>query len=283
MKFAPMKELLDIAEKKNIAYGGYAVFSYQTATAIVRAGCELNIPVIYISGLDGIDLMGGFEESVKTVSFACKDTTVPIALHLDHSRTFEDCCRAINAGFSSVMIDGSALPFEENITLTRKVVEFAHPLGITVEGELGRLVGEEGQLAVKGPEAAQTDPEEARIFVQETGIDCLAISIGTQHGVYTAAPNLNIERLKKIHELVKIPLVLHGGSGTPENQVQAAIQNGIRKVNVATDLVMTLVNSYEKQKQKPGFKYNTSIFDISREEITSLVKERMKSFSFMAK
>jgi ketose-bisphosphate aldolase len=282
MKFAPMKALLDLAEKKNIAYGAYVVVSYQSAAAIIEAGCELNIPVIYIAGTDCIELMGGFEATVETVKYACKSATVPVALHLDHSRSFEDCCRAINAGFSSVMMDGSALPFEENIAVTKKVVEYAHPLEITVEGELGRLVGEEGRLIVEGSEGAQTDPEQAKVFVEATGIDCLAVSIGTQHGVYVAAPKLNIERLKKIHEVINVPLVLHGGSGTPESQVQDAIKNGIRKVNVATDIMISIAESYEKQKRKPGFKYNTAMFDVAKNDAKTLVMERMKSFSFMS-
>ena len=213
MKFAPMKELLDLAEEKGIAYGAFVTVSYDSALAAIEAGSELNVPVIFITGTDCCDLMGGFEGTVETVKRAAANTLVPIALHLDHCRTYEECVAAINAGYSSVMIDGSSLPFEENIAITRKVVEYAHPLGITVEGELGKLVGEEGDLIVKGPEAAQTDPEEARIFVEKTGVDCLAVSIGTQHGAYVAAPHLNIPRLQAIRKVVNVPLVLHGGSG----------------------------------------------------------------------
>ena len=237
MKFAPMKELLQLAEEKGIAYGAFVTVSYDSALAAIEAGSELNVPVIFITGTDCCDLMGGFEGTVETVKRAAANTLVPIALHLDHCRTYEECVAAINAGYSSVMIDGSSLPFEENIALTRKVVEYAHPLGITVEGELGKLVGEEGDLVVKGPEAAQTDPEEARIFVEKTGVDCLAVSIGTQHGAYVAAPHLNIPRLQAIHKVVNVPLVLHGGSGTPVDQVQESIRNGIRKINVATDVI----------------------------------------------
>lgn len=276
-----MKPLLELARQKNIAYGAYIAISYDTARAAIEAGNELNIPVIFITGRDCCDLMGGYKGTVETVKRAAFDATVPITMHLDHSRTFEDCCEAINAGYTSVMIDGSALPFEENIALTKKVVEFAHPLGVTVEGELGRLVGEEGSLIVKGPEGAQTDPEEAKEFVERTGIDCLAVSIGTQHGQYVAAANLNIDRLKKINELVDVPLVLHGGSGTPIDQVQAAIRNGIAKINVATDVMIALVDSYEEQKKLPDFKYNTLMFERSKDAAKAVVLDRMKSFSFM--
>ena len=228
MRFAPMKEILELAEERKIAYGAFVTVSYETALAAIEAGSELDCPVIFITGTDCCDLMGGFEGTVETVKRAAANATVPIALHLDHCRTYEECVQAIQAGYSSVMIDGSSLPFEENIALTKKVVDYAHTLGITVEGELGKLVGEEGDLIVKGPEAAQTDPQEAKEFVERTGVDCLAVSIGTQHGHYVAAPHLNIERLKAIKEVVDVPLVLHGGSGTPLDQVQEAIRCGIR-------------------------------------------------------
>ena len=248
MKFAPMKEILKLAEEQQVAYGAYVTVSYETALAAIEAGNELNCPVIFITGTDCCDLMGGFEGTVETVKRAAANAQIPIALHLDHCRTYEECVAAIQAGYSSVMIDGSSLPFEENVALTKKVVDYAHTLGITVEGELGKLVGEEGDLIVKGPEAAQTDPEEAREFVERTGVDCLAVSIGTQHGHYIAAPHLNIERLKAIKEAVDVPLVLHGGSGTPIDQVQEAIRNGIRKINVATDVLTAVADSFEELK-----------------------------------
>ncbi|MFV0411870.1 MAG: ketose-bisphosphate aldolase [Oscillospiraceae bacterium] len=281
MKFAPMKELLQLAEEKKIAYGAYVTVSYDSALAAIEAGSELNVPVIFITGTDCCDLMGGFAGTVETVRRAAANTLVPIALHLDHCRTYEECVQAINAGYSSVMIDGSSLPFEENIALTRKVVEYAHPLGITVEGELGKLVGEEGNLVVKGPEGAQTDPEEARVFVEKTGVDCLAVSIGTQHGAYTAAPKLNIERLKAIKKLVDLPIVLHGGSGTPINQVHESIRNGIRKINVATDVLTAMIDKYNEVTRVPGFKYNTAVYPQVKDAMKELIKDRMNKFRFL--
>ena len=188
MNFVPMKEILKLAEEKNVGYGGYVFWSYEVARAAAEAASERNVPLILMCGQGEIDMMGGFEGTARTAAAACKNASVPVALHLDHSLSFEACNAAINAGFSSVMIDRSALPFEENIRETKKVVERAHAAGVTVEGELGRLAGEEGDIAVKGPEAAQTDPEEAREFVARTGIDCLAVSIGTQHGQYRFEP-----------------------------------------------------------------------------------------------
>lgn len=282
MKFAPMKEILKLAEERGIAYGAYVCVSYETALAAIEAGNELNCPVIFITGTDCCDLTGGMEGMVETVKRAMKaaNAKVPVALHADHFKTYEDCVAAIQAGYSSVMIDGSALPFEENIALTKKVVDYAHTVGITVEGELGRLVGEEGDLIVKGPDAAQTDPHEAKEFVERTGVDCLAVSIGTQHGKYIAAPHLNISRLKEINDLVDVPLVLHGGSGTPLDQVQEAIQNGIRKINVATDVLVAVADSFGKLKEQPDFKYNTAMFINSKNAAKEFIAKKMKDFRF---
>lgn len=278
MRFAPMKPLLELAEERGVAYGAYVTVSYEMARAAIEAGSELNVPVIFITGTDCVELMGGFDEAVATVKMAAKDSLVPVALHADHFKTYEDVVKAVNAGYSSVMIDGSGLPYEENVALTKKVVDFAHPLGITVEGELGRLVGEEGDLIVLGPEAAQTDPDQAADFVARTGIDCLAVSIGTQHGHYIAAPNLNIKRLAEIDSKVDVPLVLHGGSGTPIDQVQEAIRHGIRKINVATDVLVSVADSFEAMKKQEGFKYNTTMFIHSRECAKEFIKEKMKQF-----
>ncbi len=238
--FVPMKEALKIADERGIALGAFEFWSFEVARAVVEAAQELDVPVILQCGMLEIGRMGGMEETVQTAYMASKDAAVPVVLHLDHATTYEDCNRAINAGFSSVMIDASALPYEENVALTRKVARRAHPFGVTVEGELGRLVGEEGDIIVKGPEAAQTDPEEARKFVLETQVDALAVSIGTAHGQYTFEPKLNIERLRNIRKAVDRPIVLHGGSGTPMEQVQEAIRQGIRKVNICTDIQVAM-------------------------------------------
>ena len=282
MKFVPMKELLLLARKKGIAYGAFEFWSVETARAAIEAGSELGLPVILQCGQTEIDMMGGFQATADTVKIAAADTKVPIALHLDHSLSYEACNAAIEAGFSSVMIDMSARPCKENIKETLRVVERAHPAGVTVEAELGRLVGEEGAILVKGPEAAQTDPDEAKRFVVETGVDCLAVSIGTQHGQYRFKPNLNIERLKKIETEVSVPLVLHGGSGTPMNQVQEAIRNGINKVNICTDIVVAMGEQYTKTQAVAGFKYTTAnLFNPAGEAAKRVIAEKMRAFALM--
>lgn len=280
--FVPMAKALQIADERGIALGAFEFWSYDVARAIVTAAEELDVPVILQCGQLEIDRMGGVENTVKTAYMASKDTTVPVVLHLDHATTFELCNECINKGFSSVMIDASALPFEENVELTRKVARRARPFGISVEGELGRLVGEEGNIVVKGPEAAQTDPDEALEYVQRTGIDALAVSIGTAHGQYTFEPKLNIERLDRIKEKVNLPIVLHGGSGTPLAQVQESIRHGIRKVNICTDIQIAMGKAYTTVQQSEGFKYSAkNLWEPAELAAKECVKEKIAAFALI--
>jgi fructose-bisphosphate aldolase class II len=281
--FVPMTEALKIADARGIALGAFEFWSYEVARAIIEAAEELDVPVILQCGSTEINRMGGMRGAVETAYMASKDTTVPVVLHLDHAVTFEYCNEAINAGFSSVMIDASALPFEENVEVTRKVARRAKPFGVSVEGELGRLVGEEGDIIVKGPEAAQTDPDEALRYVAETGVDCLAVSIGTAHGQYTFEPKLNIPRLKQIREKLNMPIVLHGGSGTPLEQVQEAIRNGIRKVNICTDIQIAMGKAYTEVQSKPGFKYTAeNLWGPGQAAAKELVKSKIAAFALMS-
>lgn len=173
---------------------------------------------------------------------------VPVALHLDHTDDLEWVRRAIDLGFTSVMVDGSSLPFEENVALTRAAVELAHPHGVSVEGELGHVGGMD--LEAQGcAESVLTEPGEVRRFVQETGVDALAVSIGTAHGVYRSLPNLAIDRLAELEAASPVPLVLHGGSGTPEPQLQAAVRHGICKVNYYADCRIAMAQGLRRTAQ----------------------------------
>lgn len=177
------------------------------------------------------------------------------------------------------MIDASQMSFEENINITKKVVAAAKPFGVTVEAELGRLAGNEENLNISEEEAAQTDPEEAKQFVKETGIDALAVAIGTAHGFYKSTPRINIERLKNISKKVDIPLVLHGGSGTPEEMVKEAIRNGITKVNICTEFLAAFGKAYINTQSIPGFKYSVpSLFAPSKASGKELAAEKIKLF-----
>jgi len=209
---------------------------------------------------------------MKLAEAAEKDSNLPIAIHLDHGDSFELCKQVIDDGFTSVMIDGSHLQFEENIALTKKVVDFAHGKKVSVEAELGKLIGEQfdaGEGGAVSANAIYTDPEQAKEFVERSGCDSLAVAIGTSHGAYKfkAEPKLDLERLQRIRKLVKIPLVLHGASsvlpeyvavcnsfgasiqgskGVPEDQIQQAVKIGVQKVNIDTDLRIAMTAAVRK-------------------------------------
>ena len=184
------------------------------------------------------------EAIVYLTKKALADSDVPIGLHLDHGKSYEDVKACVNAGFTSIMIDASHLPFEENIANTKKVVELAKQYGATVEAELGLVGGSEDGSCDHGIRC--TDPDDAKVFAKETGIDALAVAIGNAHGNYPVAPTLEFDVLEKIHENVDIPLVLHGGSGITDKDFQKAISLGIRKVNIATASFNSLTKKVEE-------------------------------------
>ena len=280
-RLTPMHELLQYAEDRNIAIGAFEFWSFEVARAALAAAEDLSLPLILQCGTMEIARMGGLEGTVETLLRAAKGTKAPVALHLDHA-TSEDYCRAaVDAGFSSVMFDGSALPYAQNTASTRRICEYAHRAGVSCEGELGRLRGEEG--AISNPESAQTDPHEALRFYAETGVDALAPSIGTAHGVYTFEPHLNIPRLRQIHALLpKVPLVLHGGSGTPMNQVQETIRNGIRKVNICTEIQIAMGRAYIEAQSIPGFKYNCdALWGAGEAAAKALIAAKLRACALM--
>jgi len=251
-----------------------------SAQAIVEAAAEQNMPVILQTGKMECKFAGGAKHLARIAKMVADDYDIPVALHADHIEDFDFICECIDAGFTSVMIDASAKPYEENVALTQRVVEVAKKAGVTVESELGRLLGNEGNIAVGEEEAAQTDPDQARQFVEETGIDALAVAIGTVHGFYNFEPKINIERLKKIAEKVSVPLVLHGGSGTPDDKVQEAIRNGICKINICTELLAAFGKQYIATQGQPGYKYSIpGLFGPSKEAGKALAASKIKLFS----
>jgi fructose-bisphosphate aldolase class II len=219
--------------------GAYALPAFDCVEDVmVRAVLEtlesLRTPAI-IMCLVGPDMEGNGGEYIPRFVRAVADChDIPVVLQLDHSRDLDEIRCAVDSGFSSVMYDGSALPFEENMRLTRKAVEIASPHGVTVEGELG-YVGGANLAETEHTENVLTEADEVVEFVKQTGVDALAVSIGTAHGVYKAQPRLNIERLRELNEVSAVPLVLHGGSGTPDEQIREAVASGISKVNIYAD------------------------------------------------
>jgi tagatose 1,6-diphosphate aldolase GatY/KbaY len=229
------KEMLLKAQKEGYAVPAFNVHNLETIQVIVEAAAELRSPVI-LAGTPGTFQYGGRDYIQAIAETAAKRYDVPIALHLDHHETLEDIQASVELGTKSVMIDASHHPFEENIKTVKEVVEYAHQHGATVEAELGRLGGQEDDLVVDEADSFYTDPAAAKEFVDRTGIDSLAVAIGTAHGLYKSEPKLDFERLAQIKETVDVPLVLHGASGISVEDVRKAIELGCCKVNIATEL-----------------------------------------------
>jgi len=279
MPLVTMKEILDKARKEKYAVGAFEFWSLDSAQAVVEAAEEIGCPAILQAGFMECDYAGGVKNLFKLGKMVAEDASVPVAIHLDHAEEYDLIMEALDTGFTAVMIDASAKSFEENVILTKKVADAARPYGASVEAELGKLAGNEGNINVAEEDAAQTNPDEAERFVELTGIDALAIAIGTAHGFYTFTPKLNIERLKKIAEKVNIPLVLHGGSGTPDDMVAEAVENGIAKVNVCTEFVAAFGKQYTITQNQDGFKYNIpGLFGPSKQAGKDVVKAKMKLF-----
>lgn len=243
MALVKMKDLLKRAEEKNIGCGAFSVGNMEMVKGAIRAAEELNTPIILqIAEVrlknSPLHLMG------PMMVQAAKEAKVDVAVHLDHGLTFETVDKALELGFTSVMLDASTLPFEENIARVKAVVEKARKYGATVEAELGLVGGSEDGSCDHGIRC--TDPDDAVVYARETGIDALAVAIGNAHGNYPVAPTLAFDVLEKIHEKVDIPLVLHGGSGITDKDFQRAISLGIRKVNIATASFNSLTAHVEK-------------------------------------
>ena len=229
-----LKEILEIVEERGCAVGMFNATGFDSLQAVIRAAEELNEPVIIAHAevhnvYNDISLVG------PAMVAMAKEAKVPVCVHLDHGTSLEMIWRALRLGFTSVMIDASALPYEENLALTKRVTEAAHAMGVSVEAELGRLVTDESGESSEGvtlpPEAYYTDPEEARAFCEETGVDALAIAFGTAHGFYKSQPKLDYTVIERVRAATGLPLVMHGGSGVSEEGFMSSIKAGIRKIN----------------------------------------------------
>ena len=257
MALVKMKDLLRRAEEKNIGCGAFSVGNMEMVRGAIRAAEELDTPIILqIAEVrlknSPLHLMG------PMMVQAAKEAKVDVAVHLDHGLTFETVDKALELGFTSVMLDASTLPFEENIARVKAVVEKARKYGATVESELGLVGGSEDGSCDHGIRC--TDPDDAVVYARETGIDALAVAIGNAHGNYPVAPTLAFDVLEKIHEKVDIPLVLHGGSVITDKDFQKAISLGIRKVNIATASFNSLTAHVEKYMESTD-KHN--FFDLN--------------------
>ena len=235
MVFVTNNELLSKAEKEGYAVGAFNTNNLEITLAIVEAASQERSPVILAVSPSAMEYAGvAYLSAIAKV--ASESVDVPVSLHLDHGTSMEHVEAALDHGFSSVMIDGSKLPFEENLGLTRKVVELADAKGASTEGELGRLVGVEDTVSVSEREASMTDPYQAAEFVERTGVDALAVAIGNAHGWYKGRPDLDFDRLRVIKSKVSTFLVLHGASGIPDDMIREAGSIGVDKINIDTEV-----------------------------------------------
>lgn len=245
MPIVNTKDMLLKAQKEGYAVPAFNIHNLETIQVVVECANELKSPVI-VAGTPGTFEYGGRDYIQAILEVASNKYDIPIALHLDHHEKFEDIEKSINLGTKSIMIDASHEDFDENVKITKKVVNLAHLNNATVEAELGKLGGVEDDKNVDLKDALYTNPIQAKDFVDKTGIDSLAIAIGTAHGWYKERPVLDLERLVEIRELVDIPLVLHGASDVEYDLVQETIKRGICKVNIASELKNAFANGIKE-------------------------------------
>ena len=282
MALVTTKQLLLDAQKGGYAVGAFNVENMEMVQAVVAAAEELRSPVIMQTTPSTVKYanLNYFYENVKV---AAQESSVPVVIHLDHGNSFELAMQAYRTGYTSIMIDGSHEGIEDNIALTSAVVKACHPGEVPIEAELGKVGGKEDDLD-GGEGDPYTNPQEAAEFVERTGIDSLAVAIGTAHGVYKGVPKLDFSRLSEIRKAVSIPLVLHGTSGVPDEDVAECIKRGICKVNYATDLRIAFTKGINQVlKENPDTidpkKYNAK----GREEVRKYVMHKMKICQSIAK
>ena len=299
------KDLMVPARRNGYGIGAFNVNNLEAVLAVAEAATEEKSPAI-VAVTPGAIKYGGLPYLSRIVRTAAELASVPVALHLDHGEDFETASKCVGAGFTSVMIDGSSLKFEDNTALTKRVVEMAHPKGVSVEAELGRLAGVE-ESTVEEKDAILTDPAVAKEFVDRTGVDTLAVAIGTSHGAYKfkAEPKLDFERLKLITKQVSIPLVLHGASsvpswiiekaskygaelggakGIPEEHIQKAISIGIAKINIDTDLRLAFTAAVREVLANSPKEFDPrKILGPAKEAMKQVIKGKMRLFGSSGK
>jgi fructose-bisphosphate aldolase class II len=278
MALVTVKTLLEAADKGGYGVGAFNCNNMEIVQAIVEAAEKEQAPVI-IQASQGAIQYAGLDYVVALCNAAAKNASVPIALHLDHGTDMVQVIRCIAGGFTSVMYDGSSKPFEENVAMTKKVIEIARAAGVSTEAELGKLGGIEEHINVSVRDAMLTDPEEARLFVEQTGVDSLAIAIGTAHGPYKLPPKLDFDRLRKVKSLVSVPIVLHGSSGVPAEDLRTAISLGVRKINIDTNIREAFCNTLRDEIAKqPGEIDPRKLLKPARQAMVEVVREKIRIF-----
>ncbi|WP_077619934.1 class II fructose-bisphosphate aldolase [Bacillus sinesaloumensis] len=284
MPLVSMKEMLEKAKAEGYAVGQFNLNNLEFTQAILQAAQEENSPVILGVSEGAGRYMGGFKVVVAMVKAIMEESniTVPVAIHLDHGSSFENCAKAIHAGFTSVMIDASHHPFEENIEITSKVVELAHFHGVSVEAELGTVGGQEDDVIAEG--VIYADVNECVELVNRTGIDCLAPALGSVHGPYKGEPNLGFKEMEEIGQKTGLPLVLHGGTGIPTKDIQKSISLGTAKINVNTENQIASAKAVRETLAVKTEEYDPRKYlGPARDAIRETVKGKMREFGSSGK
>lgn len=278
MPLVTLRQLLDAAEAGGYAVGAFNANNMEIVQAIVETAEELESPVI-IQASQGAIKYAGLDMITAMVHAVAGQAKVPVALHLDHGTDFNTVIACIRRGFTSVMFDGSRYDKEENIARTREIVKIAHAAGVSVEGEIGKIGGVEDDIVVDEREALLTPVEDAIEFYRATGVDALAMAFGTAHGHYKLPPKLAFDRIEAVHRETGAYLVMHGGSGVPDEDVKKAIQLGVRKINVDTELREAFVGALRQALQeKPGEIDPRKLLGPAKEAVKAKLREKMTLF-----
>ncbi|EHC6301097.1 ketose-bisphosphate aldolase [Listeria monocytogenes] len=270
-----MKDLLPVGKEHQFAVPAFNICSFDMLKAIMEEVEANNAPVILEIHPDEIEYLG--DNFVATVREYAHRSKVPVVIHMDHGGTIKDVMRAIRNGYTSVMIDASRASYEENVALTKQVVELAHKVGVSVEAELG-TIGNNGSAEGGADTIIYTDPDQAEDFVQRTGIDTLAVAIGTAHGLYPKdkKPELNMPLLKELNKRLDIPFVLHGGSGNPDKEVNESIQYGVRKVNLSSDLKSVFFEEVRRVLvDNPAMYEPNQVYPSANEKVKEVVRHKL--------
>ncbi|MFV0548404.1 MAG: ketose-bisphosphate aldolase [Limnobaculum xujianqingii] len=283
MPYLSGKQMIQQAWKGGYAIGAFSAHNAETIRAILLAAEQEQSPVMIQIGQRVINTLG-LQPMKEMVDAFMAECSVPVCIHLDHSRSFEQTMQAVRAGFHSVMFDGSHLSFEENVRITHAVAQVAHALDIGSEGEIGKIGGTEDDISVDEKDAFITSCEEALAFAEQTAVDYLAVSIGTAHGMYKQEPKLAFQRLSEIRDTVKKPIVLHGGSGVPDEQIRRAISLGVAKVNVDTELRQAFTEGVLDVLAKDPDEYTLAIsLGRGTEFMQQRVREKIRLFGSSGK
>jgi fructose-bisphosphate aldolase class II len=278
MPLVTSKEVLQFALAQRFAVGAFNANNMEMVQAIIETAHEERAPVI-LQVSQGAIRYAGLDYAVGLVKIAAAQVDVPVVLHLDHGTSYEQNVLCLRAGFTSLMFDGSKLPYEENIAITKKVCEIAHIAGIPVEAELGRVLQSTDGVTLEEVEAAMTDPDQAKEFVVRTGADSLAVAVGSVHAMKAREADLDISRIEAIRQQTEVPLVLHGSSGVRHESVVEAIEHGICKVNVATYLNQAFVRGMKEGFEKhPDEVDPRKYLSIARENVKEAVREKVRLF-----